>query len=324
MLFDDKLLSALPAPSRSKIEQLDSERDARHFTVRSTSEALEEARHDHGVALSRAKQAHQENYYARDVEADAAEAAQVEPQRRNDRLAQAVRLLEPVTVKGRVVQRAQDTHDRAVQRWRETDFLPAAHQWLQRIVASAAALRHAPLPQPGKAKTLPDAVAALRAQLAELDAAWAAAESAPDTRDAFRARAIAEIDALAARGALTVDLRDRSPAPVRLAEHLSISLATFGDKEFAVNRLIGDPGPFHVWLHRDALLSRINELIDAANDAGALSFEAREKRFADITAQRLALEFQEEAAICAAAASGQSIPRRRDCDPRCVLEVQEQ
>jgi hypothetical protein len=323
VLFDDKLLSALPAPSRQKIEALDNERAARHFTVRTASEALDEARRDHGIALGRAQQAHAENDYGRSLEADAREAGKVEPQRRNDRQAQAVRLMGPVLTHARAVERLQATHDRAVDRWRETDFLPGVHQWLQRIVGSGVRLAHAPLPA-AKAKALPDEVERIRSELAGLAVEWGRVESAPSTKDDYRQRAFAEIEALAAKGALEIDMRNRGPNPLSLASHLSATLMAVNIEKETIYRLAGDPGAFLVWLHKDIILARVNSLIDSADDTGAMSHETREKKFAQMNAQRLKLEFEEEAAICAAAASGQSIPRRRNADPRCILEVQEQ
>jgi hypothetical protein len=172
----------------------------------------------------------------------------------------------------------------------------------------------------GQVKSFPDEVARIRREIVALFDEWRAVEAAPSSRDDYRARVIEEIEDLAARGALQVNLRDRGPRPLSLAQALTLGTTPVDDRAPTA----GDAGAaLWVWLHKDALIARVSALIDAAPAENAMSYEEREAAFRAIVEKKLTLEFLEEATICAAAIKGVSIPRRPDCDPRAVLEVSE-
>jgi hypothetical protein len=57
--------------------------------------------------------------------------------------------------------------------------------------------------------------------------------------------------------------------------------------------------------------------------ADAMSDDQRDQAFSRLLDQKLDLEFSEEGLIVAAAAEGTAIVRRRDADPRAVLEIVE-
>ncbi len=336
-IFSDQMLSRLPAPSREKIARLDSDRDFAHAAVRTASDALQEARRAHGLALSHARHLYVANFPGqRDLEADFRElAGKTAPpptpesyrsrrQEVDTERAQAVaRLMEPIVAHQRTIERLSAAHDRAVAAWSAYSFLEPALAWLTPIVGSGVTLQHQPARLAKVPKDLRAEVAALRSQLDALADEWRAVDQSPAPRADFLERALREIQSLADKGKPTIDLRRRGPTPIKLAEHLSVNLTTFGTAENAISRLVGDASAFHVWLHRETLISRIKELIDAAPNDGALSFDEREKRFSEINAKKLAIEFQEEATILAAEAAGMAIARRRDADPRAVLEVSE-
>src|SRR5690606_811454 len=93
-----------------------------------------------------------------------------------------------------------------------------------------------------------------------------------------------------------------------------------GGTHFALS---GDAGAaFYAWLHRDEIAARITGMIDAAvPKSGVLTDDQRDAEFSRISAKRLELERAEEALIVAMEAEGRTIQRRRDADPRAVLEI---
>jgi hypothetical protein len=85
--------------------------------------------------------------------------------------------------------------------------------------------------------------------------------------------------------------------------------------------LEGDPSPLVLfWLHKDAIIERIEREIDAiADDANALTLEQRTEQVALISADKLATEREEEHFLIQAVVAGAAIQRRSAADPRAVL-----
>ena len=225
--------------------------------------------------------------------------------------------MEPVERAKRALDHAMEAHERATARWQEFAFLENVHSWLARIIHSRTKLVHRPATM-AEVESFADEVARIRREIVALYDEWRVVEAAPSLPDDYRARVIEEIEDLAARGALQVDLRDRDPRPLGLVQALTLGTKPVGDRV----SITGDAGAaLWVWLHKDALVARVSALIDAAPAENAMSYEEREAAFRAIVEKKLSLEFLEEATICAAANGEISIPRRPDCDPRAVLEV---
>jgi hypothetical protein len=326
LLFDDRLLSWLPLQSRVKVEKLDADRAAASTVMRQASNAAQAALQAHGIATSAARDlmsqrpnrsfAPPEGAPLRVIEAYRASLAREQRERAEFE----ARIMPPVDHAKRVLDHATEAHERATARWQEFAFLGNVHGWLARIVHSGTKLVRRPATM-GEVTSFPDEVARIRREIIALFDEWRAVEAAPSSPDDYRARAIEEIEDLAARGALHVNLRDRGPRPLGLAQALTLGAMPADDDRVSMT---GDASAaLWVWLHKDALIVRVSALIDAAPAENAMSYAEREAAFRKIVEKKLALEFLEEATICAAANGGMSIPRRPDCDPRAVLEVSE-
>jgi hypothetical protein len=324
-LFDGKLLSWLPLQSRVKVEKLDADRASAMSLARQASDAVQATLQEHRMATSTARELLSMRQRYGFEPPDGAPQRVLEiyhaslAREQRERTEFEARIMEPVERTKRALDLVMEVHERAKARWQEFAFLENVHAWLARIVHSGTKLVHWSATV-GRVQSFPDEVARIRREIAALYDEWRAAEAAPSPPDDYRARVIEEIEELAARGALQVNLRDRGPRPLGLAQ--ALTLGTMRDGEGL--SITGDAGAaLWVWLHKDALIARVSALIDAAPAENAMSREEQEAAFRKIAEKKLSLEFLEEATICAAAHEGMSIPRRRDCDPRTVLEVSE-
>jgi len=325
MDFSEDLLRILPAPSRAKLEALLIERDAARAAYRAASDAEQQARLDLGRAESIAQ--HQsampggiEIHPAARVVAERDGTAQAE---REDREA---RIMAPVEAARRRLQLASDARERAAARQNGFSYLENVSAWLSRAASfGIGRLEHCPV-KPLRTKDVVGEIERIRAELSALDEQWQAAETAPAPVSELKARFLSELDAIAERGRPSVDATARAGSPVNLTAALRIgqmpvALAD-GGTHFS---LVGDAGAsFFTWLMRDQIAERITAMIDAAAPAkGALTDDQRDAEFSRISARRLELERQEEALIVAAEQEGRIVQRRRDADPRAILEVVE-
>ncbi|MCA1492750.1 hypothetical protein I6F11_17660 [Ensifer sp. NBAIM29] len=167
----------------------------------------------------------------------------------------------------------------------------------------------------------------VRAEIAELAAEKHAINSAAFTSAEAKARARAEIEALAEKGRPRVlDLIDHGPRSGLTWPHLitqsrnhGMGLHLPGDELRAFTELDGSGLAVLAWLHRDALVQAIEAEIDAvAEDENALSTEERAANLAALDLRILGAERIEAALV---AASGGSIDHREDISPLAVLGV---
>lgn len=319
----DDLLRILPGPSREKLERLLIEHDAARAAYVAASDAWQAARQERGLLEARVQQqlsqfqgyevlAPGEAFRRGSVEAAKSEAEE--------------RLLGPVVASKRRLDLAAAAMERAAERQASFGYLENIRQWLSRAASfGIGRLEHCPV-KPLRTKDVVGEIERIRAELSALDEQWQAAETAPCPADELRARFLSELDAIAERGRPSVDATARAGSPVNLTAALRIgqmpvALAD-GGTHFS---LVGDGGAsFFTWLMRDQIAAKIGAMIDAAAPAeGALTDNQRDAEFSRISARRLELERQEEALIVAAEQEGRTIQRRRDADPRAVLEVVE-
>lgn len=216
------------------------------------------------------------------------------------------------------LERAKAAEERAKAAWDKFIFLGELRDWTVTYTSRGGQLAHDPLPPAklGKGETPRQALARIRAEIDQVEAAWDEAQQAPMPLAEIKAEIAATVDAIAARGAPSINpsIRDGDPAKINLALQL----------EAHNGRKLGDGGAsFFVWLMRDQLVDKLNAQADAMKIDGALSDADREKRFSDLADRRLELERTEESIIVAAAREGMVIDRRLDADPRAVLEVVE-
>lgn len=297
-LFSEPLLAMLPKPGRIKIERLEADRMAAHAALSAADDRLWQSRRELEI-----------------MEASLRSKIEAAPGRRvyDDERA---RLGAPLTPKRAEVERLKAAHDRAQAGWEEYAFLSDVRDWLGERRLDGTKFCHLPVSAP-KTRSPLDAVEKIRAELAELDSAWTEIEAAPAPITEMRQRMIEAVHAIAERDRPDFNARARVGDPARLADRFRLNTHPGGS-------IIGDGGAsFFVWLLQDEIIKRVGILLSGSPQKDALSDDAREARFAEINARRLLLERQEEALIIAAASLGQRIARRRDADPRAVLEVEE-
>jgi len=296
------LADLLPSQSRQKLERLVEARDGAHAVLSAANERARSASDE----LSRLET---------EVSRKVAE-LRYSPLGGESYEGMVARLEKPLAPKRAEVGRLRDAARRAEASWQAFDFLAEVHFWLGDARSRRARFAHSPLPTV-KARNPVEAIEKLRAELDEQDAAWAAVEAAPAPASDLRERMMAAVDEIARRGGPRLDARIRDGDPFRLARHFEQSIHGTG-------HLLGDGGsPLLVWLFRDEIKERLGKLIDAAPQKGALTDAERVRRFEEIAAKRFELERHEEAIISAAEAAGQIIARRRDADPRAILEIVE-
>lgn len=170
----------------------------------------------------------------------------------------------------------------------------------------------------------------LQRRLRELAADRHRVQSAPlPSADAI-AKARAEIEALAQRGEPDVSAIIEVGAPIRWP-HTAQRLDLVG---FAINKAgeaqlggmaqgeVADPMALMAWLHKDALVARIETLIrEQSDEKVALSEAARAEKLAQIDNDRLEVERAECALIWKLHRDGQAVEFREDADIRAVLGV---
>ncbi|HEU4806404.1 MAG TPA: hypothetical protein VFS91_11480 [Nitrobacter sp.] len=77
------------------------------------------------------------------------------------------------------------------------------------------------------------------------------------------------------------------------------------------------------WLHRDALIAALDhEISTEADDATALSYEARQKADAEVQGDLLEIERQVAELTWLAQSQGLPVEHRADCSPLAILQLQ--
>lgn len=307
--LSEAILATLPPVSRIKLERQLSDRDAAHAAYRAASDREQEARAELGLVSGMAgyRQAHLgfETTYPGTAQPKPSEATK-------DRLSA------PVEAAKRELQVASAARMRAAEKQDTFAYLDNVIAWLQRTATPGGAFREAKLdPSLVKVKgNIAAEVAKVRAHIAEAEEAFAKAENAPAPASDLKDRAFAEIDRIAARGALKIHPANRSAEPLALARKLAIHSGNN-------NSIVGTGGSdMIVWLMHEELRTKVSAMIDALPQAGAMSDDEREKAFADLAAARLEQERIEEYLIATAEVDGHIIARRVDLDPRAFLGIE--
>lgn len=167
-------------------------------------------------------------------------------------------------------------------------------------------------------------VEATRARLAELRGELEIVRAAPipsgEAKDIMRAH----IEALAAKGCPDVFPTLEGGQSPALAREMVPDVIVRGvdDAALAVGQMRDtvDSAALIAWLHKDALIAKLEREIDSvADDSSALTAEERRKRLHALRADILQVERDEESLIEAIERTGAPILRRADADPRAVL-----
>lgn len=234
----------------------------------------------------------------------------------------------------RIVGRRQEEHDplfdmdrdRVVERWQvwqrrkhaseKAQAAREGHAYLHDVLDwlrdnpgpfTSAAMPPAKL---GKGQTHHQAVEETRERLIRINEKIAETDNAPAPVEDLIARAHAEIDNLAHQGAVHIYTTSRDRSPVNLAGH---------------GRLTGQTGVMPetlVWLLADEMKATIATKIRGVASKDGMSDFDRAAELSALAADKLALERLEEAHIIAAADNGQTIARRREANPRAILEIE--
>ena len=165
-----------------------------------------------------------------------------------------------------------------------------------------------------------DGISRLQRRGRELKAVLHRIRSAPFPSSYAKAQMRAQIEALAMQGAPNVsDLieNDRQIVwPTQRVQSNVVNTATpalaFAELDAAI--------PFVVWLHRDAIIKRMDAEIDTeADDVAALTQAEREKR--EALGDLLAVERDEAALVWRGQREGLPVEHRSDCSPEAILQV---
>lgn len=299
MNIEDATLDALPEKSLIKYQRMVTDKAAAYSAYRTASDVEQEARQELGRMSGR-------------IETGVSDQAR----KLSDETLATIR--QPAEAAKRRHQLSLDARDRAAAKLAQFDYVDSLSEWLQRTLTPNADFEHSALVAP-TTKDLTGEIARVRSKIEKLAGEWDKAERAPAPASDLKARAFASIDKIAADGAPSISATARGGDPLRLGDRLASTPRSGPNESLS---LVGDGGAsFFVWLFRDEISDRIGAMIDAIPVNGALTDDEREVAFASISQQRLNLERTEEALLCVAEADGRTIARRRDADPRAILEL---
>lgn len=296
------LLEKAPGKTQTKIRDLIDESAAAVAAVQMAGDARSAAIKHHASTL-----AHFRERY-RDVEVVDGEGGptfEFATGRRATTPEEAKPWCERVTKAAQQVRRATATQERAEATWHQYAFLSDLKDWLlDEGRSNPLKAASAPTPKLTGKQTHADAVDAIRAQLDELAARRHAVDVAPAPVADLVGRMEAEVDALATRHGPHVYTNRRDGSPV------NVGSSSDAHRE-----------AFVFWALADVLKAEAAKKIREAYDGDGLGDFERAAELSALDADRLALERLEEAHIVAAAEINQIISRRREADPRAVLEV---
>lgn len=221
--------------------------------------------------------------------------------------------------------RLNGLYDARGARWQEIKRLVTVlDAWVSRLGSVALEPYTGPAPKLARAETASDAVERCRRRVRELRADLARVEAAPVPSSMAKEKARAEAARLVEQGRPNVGALIEGAGEIAWpTSAATVSAWRDGrpDPNTPTVRTI-NPLALAAWLDPAALLARLEAEIDElADDANAMTDEAKAAKRAEILADLLAVEHEEEAFIMQAAAAGIGILRRPDADPRAVLEL---
>ncbi|CAJ0890866.1 hypothetical protein AMST5_04086 [freshwater sediment metagenome] len=183
-----------------------------------------------------------------------------------------------------------------------------------------------PAPELRKGETIAEAVARIREKVSKLKEDAQSIEDAPQPSESAKARARAQIEALAAKGAPGVmALIESATGSIQWPEKYQVSPIVWGPNGQPIGSAgkdgwTFDPLAFSIWLHKDSVIAAIEREITAkSDDSSAMDDATRAKKRERVAAAILSAEREEERLIELAEESGVAIPRREDADPRAFL-----
>jgi hypothetical protein len=200
--------------------------------------------------------------------------------------------------------------------------LANAETWLKRGRPGNTTLEAVEVVEPKLAKgegTL-DGIERLRRRCRELRADLHRIASAPFPNAYAKQQMREQIEALAMQGAPSVSALIEFDGKIEFPTARVQSQVIGAERSLAFAEL--PDTAWVVWLHRDALIKRLDAEIDTeADDKAALSHEARQKAEAEVQGDLLDVERQEAALVWQAQQSLLPCEHRSDCAPQAILGV---
>jgi hypothetical protein len=159
-----------------------------------------------------------------------------------------------------------------------------------------------------------------RRRVRELRADLHRIESAPFPSSYCKQRMVAQIEALAVRGAPNVANLIEHDGKIEFAT-LRVQAEVFAEKRALAFSEQADALALFAWLHKDALIKRLDAEIDAeSDDAAALSHADREVRTAEVMGDLLAVERDEAWCVWRAIDERLPVEHRSDISPLALLQ----
>jgi hypothetical protein len=304
----------LPTEAREKLLGLRAERDDARAMVSAAWDRLEEVQEPAQAASTRLQHLAEELSHARDIRS------------RQARLADHPRFVE-ATERARwteeALKRARQSYEtRSVRVQALASLVTNLEAWLRDLPPGSTVIEHHVEPaKPRKGETVFDAVERLRRRLEDLRADLVQVERAPITSAAAKARARGEIEALAQRGVPDTFALIENAAPLvwPTAKAEVVSWKDGRLDPFVPTVTAVDSRAVLCWLFKDEMARKVEAEIELrSDDANALTDEQRALRKAELEADILDVQREEESLIMTA---GGDIPRRPDSAPPAILGV---
>jgi hypothetical protein len=174
-------------------------------------------------------------------------------------------------------------------------------------------------PKLNKGETVIDGIERYRRRCRELRADLHRIRSAPYPSSHAKAQMRAQIEQLAERGTPSVSRLIELDGPVDFQTQSLTSEVHTAQRSLAFTET-ADALALVAWLHRDALVAALDaEINTEADDAHALSHEARQQREAETMSDLLEIERQEAELCWRAQRENLPIEHRGDCAPLALL-----
>ena len=178
-----------------------------------------------------------------------------------------------------------------------------------------------------KNENLLDGIERHRRRCRELKADLARIAAAPFPSSHARARMREAVEALSMRGAVNVSRLIEHDGDIEFAHHDMRVPIIAGNKETPITAIAGWTQPDALalvcWLHKDALIARLDVEIDSeADDKSALSHAERQRQEAEVMRDLLAVERDESFFVWKAQAERLPVEHRADVNPLALLSLQ--
>jgi hypothetical protein len=170
-----------------------------------------------------------------------------------------------------------------------------------------------PPAKPRAGESLEDAIRRVRSEITQVQATIAHIKQAPPSAAEVKSFLVGEVDRLAREGQPTVSF---DAGKVQLTWPDQLRYAPPGQGLSAPS---GSASKLDCWLHRDEIVRALSAFADDIK--GGLSATERAQRIAELEADLLQTEFDEESLVEQGLAAGIDVHRRRDASPFALLGI---